>query len=566
MPKSNPDIKKIKSLASSYAMTIAVKMMVDNLVTGDIAFKGEIIRGTPLVRIDGSSKNYYTFFKEHYLPKLTDEFKSQDPDSYGHCLAISRFIDAVERNDENSTQKLGSIIFDQYLKIGEPDVVEYASIFDNIYSSPDFSSLTEDDIAKHKHGLKAAFVLRRTLTMCRRAGAEGELNSPGQYGTLESCLEVVVYSSLLHTERLLGHEKISGDCLSQFWFVGDYFCNIWFGASVPSSEDEKSVPLRQKIIDISRQWPKYAQNLILILDYAAIIQDRLFNIHRLNPKIDWRKKSFNIWNTYAAAAFRLGEIFSKYKNNLPFLDADIAVLKDMLHLSQPQVITEGKSDWRHLKNALTYFKSQGRYADLQLNFLEDDKVTGQDRLIAMCKDHARTLHPAPVIFVADSDTPNTINVLGGEGLNFKAWGNNVFSFCIPTPPHRKGYKNISIEFYYTDAEIATKDPKTGKRLLFSNEVDEIIKKNSTKKSSTRILKVCSPIARDELDKKIYDSDSEQITDEHGNHVACSKNDFAENVYAHADGFADFNLESFSLIFDIISEILLYAHYSTSDRS
>lgn len=39
--------------------------------------------------------------------------------------------------------------------------------------------------------------------------------------------------------------------------------------------------------------------------------------------------------------------------------------------------------------------------------------------------------------------------------SFKDWGNNIFSFVLPVPKHRRSTPEICIEHYYTDEEIKT---------------------------------------------------------------------------------------------------------------
>lgn len=328
---------------------------------------------------------------------------------------------------------------------------------------------------------------------------------------------------------------------------------MWFSATL-STNDEESKTIREVVIEASDAWPDYAQNMILILDYAAIIENRLFTNHHNNPNIDWSKESFRIWNSYAAA-FRLGEVYTKYKKHLPLKDKDINALKAQYDREKPLIITEGKTDWMHLKNAYKFLKNKQYYPNLHLVFNEDMNCMGDRELTHMCKNYARTYHPCPVIFVAGADNPIAIAELTMPGSQYKAWGNNVFSFCIPKPPHRENYKNISIEFYYKDKDIKTIDPITKRRLLFTNEVKKVIVENQTRKKPCISFQVCPPIEEDETDKKIYDENRDKILDSTGKCIALSKAEFAENIYNHKDGFTGFDLEPFALIFDVIDKII-----------
>lgn len=146
---------------------------------------------------------------------------------------------------------------------------------------------------------------------------------------------------------------------------------------------------------------------------------------------------------------------------------------------------------------------------------------------------------------------------GIDGSNYKSWGNNVYSFCIPIPSHRSTHNNISIEFYYTDAEIQTIDPVTNRRLFFSNEVEEIrvISKTNKKKSKSEIKILETPITEDENDKKIYCENIEFIKNADGRNLAHSKSVFAENILNKSNGFENFNVLEFEKIFEVIRHIL-----------
>ena len=177
----------------------------------------------------------------------------------------------------------------------------------------------------------------------------------------------------------------------------------------------------------------------------------------------------------------------------------------------------------------------------------------------MCEYYARTSHPVKMIFIFDQDNPDIIKRLDEKTTNdakYQVWDNNVFSFYIPKPSHREKYKNISIEFYYTDDETHTIDPSTGKQLIFSNEIEERGTKSlTTGKYEAKFVKLNKPKDEEELDKKIYCKDVEKIVDESGNSIAHSKDVFANNILTEKEGFNNFNFTEFKRIFDIIGDII-----------
>lgn len=221
--------------------------------------------------------------------------------------------------------------------------------------------------------------------------------------------------------------------------------------------------------------------------------------------------------------------------------------------TRPIVITEGKTDWKHLKSALASLL-EGGYATLDIEFLEfgDDVDMGDERLADMCEHFARVKQPRKMLFVFDRDNPKIIGRMGGGAVGYRDLGNNVFSLCIPQPSHRAGYRNVSIEFYYSDAQVTTIDPSTGRRLFFSNEVEKIVSP-TTNKMSYRI--VSPPVAGEELEKKVFDKECDKICDQAGNPVAMSKSAFADLVAAGNPPFEGFGRQEFQAIFEVVRTIV-----------
>ena len=214
---------------------------------------------------------------------------------------------------------------------------------------------------------------------------------------------------------------------------------------------------------------------------------------------------------------------------------------------KPLVITEGKTDWKHLKAALNYFKSVGEYIDLDIEFLEDTETRGDSVLEAMLDSSRRLPNQHHIIGVFDRDNPKYAKQYPN---NFHALGNKVFAFCIPEPSHRVGYHNVSIEFYYTDEEIM-KLLRCGTRLYFTNEFERSIVNKSGKEQTT--FKVITPI-EDDFYKKIYDKDLETTLNKDKNpKIAHSKEVFATNVL-DGEFREQFKFDEFRKIFDIIQRI------------
>lgn len=154
------------------------------------------------------------------------------------------------------------------------------------------------------------------------------------------------------------------------------------------------------------------------------------------------------------------------------------------------IITEGTTDWKHMKAAYNCLSQRPEYNEIfdgfEFEFLEyepknskSDAVTklemGNKSLSALCENIAKLKQSRKVIFIADRDVEDTNKKLGGKEKEYKEWGNDVYSFIIPVPESRKATPNICIEHLYTDDIIKTevKDEKTKvvRRLYMGNEFD-----------------------------------------------------------------------------------------------
>jgi RNA-directed DNA polymerase len=215
---------------------------------------------------------------------------------------------------------------------------------------------------------------------------------------------------------------------------------------------------------------------------------------------------------------------------------------------KPLVITEGKTDWKHLKATLRNLKRNGNFSDLEIDFQENETsfTKGDSWIIKHCQSLSLIKQPVPTICIVDRDKPNIVKQVSEEGNSFKKWGNNVYSFPIPIPSHRVSTPEISIEFYYFDNDIIRKDSE-GRRLFVSDEF------NSRSGRHTNEDLVCND--RNKLQgktKKIVDND---VFDRNDVNIALSKNDFADNILNEVEEFTAMDMSEFSKIFTIINEII-----------
>lgn len=224
---------------------------------------------------------------------------------------------------------------------------------------------------------------------------------------------------------------------------------------------------------------------------------------------------------------------------------ELHILRDKIEASsKPLIITEGKTDWRHLKASLSHFSDS--YPELDIEFLEyeDELDMGDSALRTMIEG----LKPIPqnrkIIFIFDRDNQHIVKELGVH--EFNNHGNNVYSFCIPRVSEI--LDEISIEYYYDEIARTTLD-KNGRRLFDGRE---FLPKSGNSLCGNYQLKEKNKAGRIVIvDKGVF-----RIADlGWENSIALSKNEFSMNILNKEEGFDLLNFENFKLILDIIQSIV-----------
>jgi len=234
------------------------------------------------------------------------------------------------------------------------------------------------------------------------------------------------------------------------------------------------------------------------------------------------------------------------------------IIRDLLYKydGEPLIITEGKTDWKHLKKALERFQEQDIYIDLNIEFQEYEKEDmGDSELATIIRIYSKAKQTKRHIMIFDRDQigkngRKDVKKLFNKDEAFKEQGNNVYSMFIPKIDEK--LDEICIEFFYKQEEVKSAWYK-GKRLFYGNEFNK-----ETSKSLCGKYKTDKPYpkALDILDgdnkKKVYYIDDDEKKE---NNIALSKNDFTNNIINDVEGFDDFDIENFKLIFDVIEKIV-----------
>ncbi len=230
-------------------------------------------------------------------------------------------------------------------------------------------------------------------------------------------------------------------------------------------------------------------------------------------------------------------------NHTKLMSVLIAAKNKISQLERPLILTEGKTDWKHIKAALEFYKKEGKYRDLNIDFWENEDEFGDSKLETMLYNLAKIGSKHKIIGIFDSDTQ-----IGKRYLEYKRFEGNVFGLCIP---ENENYPTgISIEFLYKEDDIKKYD-SNNRRLYIS---DEFTKKSKRLKTDSTINTTSNKV--DNYYKsniiKIVD---DQVYDKDDNNIALSKNDFALKVLNKESPFDVMDFSGFIKLLDTINTIV-----------
>lgn len=251
----------------------------------------------------------------------------------------------------------------------------------------------------------------------------------------------------------------------------------------------------------------------------------------------------------------LENYYSKIRNpelRLKELEGENNRLKGKIeNMTIPLVVTEGKTDWKHIKRAKEKLNNHDSY-----EFYETLDDMGDTAAFNMLKEQSKINNSNKRIFIFDNDNESIVKDVSDENSNYKNWGNNVFSFVIPKPNIRENEDKISIEHYYPE-EILKKevvfDDGIIRRIYSGNDFQKTginvqLNKRCNKKDvcGENIIRILSGAGQE----KVFDLDNE---DNNSTNYALTKDDFFEKVINNEEN--DIDMSKFNLILNIIKEII-----------
>lgn len=222
---------------------------------------------------------------------------------------------------------------------------------------------------------------------------------------------------------------------------------------------------------------------------------------------------------------------------------ELNILKDeILRSNKPLIITEGKTDWKHL--VADYEQLSDEYTELDIEFLKfgDELKMGSSALKTMLENLKKVPQSRKIIGIFDRDEPQILREYG-ESLYIDL-GNNVYALCIPKISEE--LDQISIEYYYSGADLKKEDHH-GRRLFDGLEFHKSGNSQCGNFQTQEKNKANKQVI---IDSGVFKADDLEWESS----VTLSKNNFAEYILNKEVAFSDIQFSNFKKIFEIIKTL------------
>lgn len=224
-----------------------------------------------------------------------------------------------------------------------------------------------------------------------------------------------------------------------------------------------------------------------------------------------------------------------------------AIVEETVKNTVPIVITEGKTDWKHIKAAMKALELQ----DLNIEIYEYDYTMGDESLWKLLEQFAITVPNRKIIGLFDRDNDGICSRICGEGKSYKKLSNNIFAVCLPSAYESVYGPYTSIEHYYPKENLLKRNVE-GRRLFLGEEFFES-GMSKDKQYFTRFKGIQNKVkVNGVIDDKVYClfSDPEFKTS-----IALTKDDFAQMILDSDEFAEEFEFAEFKKIFDLLHEVV-----------
>ena len=243
------------------------------------------------------------------------------------------------------------------------------------------------------------------------------------------------------------------------------------------------------------------------------------------------------------------EVYDMFINENNRYAEKLRLMEDKVSaLCKPLVITEGKTDIKHILKAMEVLG-----IDLDFDIIDSaSQPDGDDNLKKLLNHLAKIKQPHKIIGIFDCDISKTVLEMHPNGNKYKDYGNGVYGFTIPIPEDRvkKGQTRISIEYLYSDDEIKSPVNESGCRLFLGTE---FTRKSMLHNEDNR-LTLSKPNGKGE-DKILENNGGQAVYDDNDKNYLAKKNEFAEAIKNGSIHISEESWNHFKPIFELMSEIM-----------
>lgn len=234
--------------------------------------------------------------------------------------------------------------------------------------------------------------------------------------------------------------------------------------------------------------------------------------------------------------------------NQRFADRYNKLVNQIKSNTKPLIITEGKTDYRHIKKAIQVLDRN----DIDVEFYEVPDCWGSSQLKEMLDQLSKIKHQRIIIGVFDRDEPSYLSYLDANNQSYKTYGDsNVYAFAIPLVNEDIYGYSISIEHYYGRDCLLKEEPEHHRRLFLGSEFYK--SGNSTDgEYQTRASKLQHKVdINGVIDEKVYSKDDlEQL-----NSIALTKEAFISLIENDENYSRGFDFTNFNQILNVIAQIV-----------
>lgn len=234
--------------------------------------------------------------------------------------------------------------------------------------------------------------------------------------------------------------------------------------------------------------------------------------------------------------------------NQRFADRYNGLVNVIKENSKPIIITEGKTDHRHIKKAMDILERN----DLDVDFYQVPNNWGSSQLKEMLEHLSRIKQHKKIIGIFDRDEPDYLTYLDADNQQYKSFGeSNVYAFAIPLVNETIYGNSISIEHYYRKEDLLKADNVNHRRLFLGKEF--YASGNSIDgQYQTKIPNIKHKVDINGIidDKVFLSTDLEQT-----HSIALTKDAYATLIETNDEFFKDFDFGNFKHILNIIQDII-----------